>query len=151
MVFTLALKMLKSREEAEEVSQDTFIKAYKNLSKFKGESKFSTWLYKIGYRACLDSLKKNKENEVFQNSLGVSGVSGTMKYLSSEKLKGKIKAKSGSADGILNSRDKLRSFQILSKHKIGIPPTVFVKDKKDVLPEGMEGITDAEWTPDEID
>lgn len=39
-----------------------------------------------------------------------------------------------SADGILNSRDKLRSFQILSKQKIGIPPTTFVKDKKDVLP-----------------
>ncbi len=38
------------------------------------------------------------------------------------------------ADGILNSRDKLRSFQILSKHKIGIPPTAFVKDKNDVLP-----------------
>jgi len=39
-----------------------------------------------------------------------------------------------SADGILNSRDKLRSFQILSKHNVGIPPTTFVKDKKDVLP-----------------
>lgn len=39
-----------------------------------------------------------------------------------------------SANGILNSRDKLRSFQILSKHNIGIPPTTFVKDKKDVLP-----------------
>lgn len=39
-----------------------------------------------------------------------------------------------SADGILNSRDKLRSFQILSKHNIGIPPTTFVRDKKDVLP-----------------
>ncbi|WP_255326687.1 RNA polymerase sigma factor [Tenacibaculum sp. 47A_GOM-205m] len=61
MVFSLALKMVKSREEAEEISQDTFIKAYKNLSKFKGESKFSTWLYKITYRTCLDSLKKNKE------------------------------------------------------------------------------------------
>lgn len=39
-----------------------------------------------------------------------------------------------SADGILNSRDKLRSFQILSKHNIGIPATTFVKDKRDVLP-----------------
>jgi ribosomal protein S6--L-glutamate ligase len=39
-----------------------------------------------------------------------------------------------SADGILNSRDKLRSFQILSKHKIGIPATTFVKDKRDILP-----------------
>lgn len=64
MVFSLALKMVKSREEAEEISQDTFIKAYKNLSKFKGESKFSTWLYKITYRTCLDVLKKTKERYV---------------------------------------------------------------------------------------
>lgn len=39
-----------------------------------------------------------------------------------------------SADGILNSRDKLRSFQILSKYDIGLPATTFVKDKLDVLP-----------------
>ena len=39
-----------------------------------------------------------------------------------------------SADGIINSRDKLRSFQILSRHKVGIPPTTFVKNKDDVLP-----------------
>ena len=39
-----------------------------------------------------------------------------------------------SADGILNSRDKLRSFQILSKHNISLPMTTFVKDKKDILP-----------------
>ena len=62
MIFTLALKMLKSREEAEEISQDTFIKAFKNLDKFKGEAKFSTWLYKIGYRACLDNLKRIRQS-----------------------------------------------------------------------------------------
>lgn len=62
MVFTLALKMTKSREEAEEISQDTFIKAYKNLAKFKGDSKFSTWLYRIAYHASLDAIKKNKKN-----------------------------------------------------------------------------------------
>lgn len=62
LVFSLALKMTKNREEAEEISQDTFIKAYKNLSKFKGDSKFSTWLYKITYHNCLDSFKKNEKN-----------------------------------------------------------------------------------------
>lgn len=61
LVFTLTLRMLKNREEAEEVSQDTFIKAYKSLSKFKGDSKFSTWLYKIAYRTSLDRIKKNKK------------------------------------------------------------------------------------------
>lgn len=61
LVYSLTLKMLKNREEAEEVAQDVFVKAYTNLAKFKGDAKFSTWLYKIGYHACLDSLKKNSK------------------------------------------------------------------------------------------
>ena len=62
LVFSLAVKITKNREEAEEISQDTFVKAYKNLSKFKGDSKFSTWLYRITYHTCLDALKKNKKH-----------------------------------------------------------------------------------------
>ncbi|WP_299668006.1 RNA polymerase sigma factor [uncultured Polaribacter sp.] len=60
LVFSLAIKMTKNKEVAEEVSQDTFIKAYKNLANFKGDSKFSTWLYKITYHNCLDEFKKNE-------------------------------------------------------------------------------------------
>jgi len=60
LVFTLALRMVKNREEAEEVSQDTFIKIYKSLNKFKGNSKFSTWIYKVTYNTCLDRIKKYK-------------------------------------------------------------------------------------------
>lgn len=63
MIFTLALKMIKNREEAEEVSQDTFVKVYNSLNKFKGDSKFSTWIYKITYNTCLDRLKKNKKED----------------------------------------------------------------------------------------
>ena len=60
MVFTLSLKLLKDRQEAEEASQDTFLKVYKSLDKFKWESKFSTWIYKVAFNTCLDRLKKNK-------------------------------------------------------------------------------------------
>ena len=63
MIFTLALKMVRNREEAEEVAQDTFIKIYNSLNKFKGDSKFSTWIYKIAYNTCLDRLKKNKKED----------------------------------------------------------------------------------------
>ena len=49
LVFSLALKMVKNREEAEEVAQDTFIKVFKSLNTFKGDSKFSTWIYKVTY------------------------------------------------------------------------------------------------------
>lgn len=64
MIFSLALQMVKNREEAEEVSQDTFIKIYSSLSKFKGDSKFSTWAYKVAYNTCLDRLKKNKKEDL---------------------------------------------------------------------------------------
>jgi len=63
VVFSLALKMVKHREEAEEVAQDTFIKVFNSLEKFKGDSKFSTWIYKVAYNTCLDRMKKNKKHE----------------------------------------------------------------------------------------
>jgi RNA polymerase sigma-70 factor (ECF subfamily) len=57
-VYNLALRMLKNREEAEETAQDVFIKVYKSLDGFKGDSKFNTWLYRIAYNTCLDRIKK---------------------------------------------------------------------------------------------
>jgi len=64
LVYTLAFRMLKSREEAEEVSQDVFLKVFKSLSKFKGESKFSSWIYRITYNACLDKIRKQKREPI---------------------------------------------------------------------------------------
>jgi RNA polymerase sigma factor (sigma-70 family) len=63
-VFTLALRFTKSREDAEEVAQDSFIKVYKALSSFKQESKFSTWLYTIVYTTAMTSLRKRDTNTV---------------------------------------------------------------------------------------
>nr|WP_299215152.1 RNA polymerase sigma factor [uncultured Allomuricauda sp.] len=65
LVYTLAYRMLGSREEAEEVSQDTFIKIFKSLPHFKGDSKLSTWIYKVAYNTCLDRIKQNKRNKTF--------------------------------------------------------------------------------------
>ena len=65
MVFTLCLKMVSNKEEAEDLAQDSFIKVYKSLKSFKGESRFSTWLYKITYHTCLDRIKKLKIEQRF--------------------------------------------------------------------------------------
>ena len=64
LVYTLAIRMVKNREEAEEVSQDSFIKVYRSLEKFKGDSKFSTWIYKVTYNTCLDRIKKYKKAQL---------------------------------------------------------------------------------------
>lgn len=64
--FTIALRIVKHREEAEEVAQDSFIKAFDSLSGFRGDAKFSSWLYRIVYHKSLDRIKKNKRERSFQ-------------------------------------------------------------------------------------
>jgi RNA polymerase sigma-70 factor (ECF subfamily) len=59
-VFTLTLRFIKSREDAEEVSQDIFVKAYRSLADFKGTAKFSTWLYTIVNTTCITFLRKKR-------------------------------------------------------------------------------------------
>ena len=60
MVYTAAIRMVKVKEDAEEIAQDTFLSAYKTLPTFRGDCLFSTWLYRITYNKSLDHLKKNK-------------------------------------------------------------------------------------------
>jgi RNA polymerase sigma factor (sigma-70 family) len=59
-VFTLALRFTKNREDAEEVAQDCFLKAYRALGTFRQSSKFSTWLYTITYTSAMTALRKKK-------------------------------------------------------------------------------------------
>ena len=74
MAFTLSLRLLKNREDAEEATQDAFVKAYKNIGQFEGKSKFSTWLYTIVYHTALTQMRKRKlettdiSNELIENS-----------------------------------------------------------------------------------
>jgi RNA polymerase sigma-70 factor (ECF subfamily) len=60
MVYTLALKLMKKPEEAEEMAQDTFIKAFHKIESYEGKSKFSTWLYSITYNACISELRERR-------------------------------------------------------------------------------------------
>jgi RNA polymerase sigma factor (sigma-70 family) len=60
MVFSIALKILHNREDAEEIAQDVFVKVYQSLSNFKNEAKFSTWLYRIVYNTAISKVRKKK-------------------------------------------------------------------------------------------
>ncbi|RYZ00806.1 MAG: sigma-70 family RNA polymerase sigma factor [Chitinophagaceae bacterium] len=59
-VFTIVLRYVKGREDAEEVAQDVFVKAYRSLADFKGTSKFSTWLYTVATTSALTWLRKKR-------------------------------------------------------------------------------------------
>jgi len=73
MVFTVALRIVRNREDAEEIAQDTFVKVYQSLKSFKKESKFSTWLYRIVYNTAISKTRKRQlettglEYEIIEN------------------------------------------------------------------------------------
>jgi len=60
MAYSIALKILDNEEDAQDVAQEGFIKAYQQLRQFEGKSKFSTWLYTIVYRTALAKAKEAK-------------------------------------------------------------------------------------------
>ncbi len=59
--FNIALKMLKNRDDAMDISQEAFIKVYKSIGSFNFKSSFSTWLYRVVVNTCLDFIKKEKK------------------------------------------------------------------------------------------
>ncbi len=59
-VFSLALKMLRNPEDAEDVLQDTFLRAYRGIKSFQGASTFSTWIYRITANSALMRLRKKQ-------------------------------------------------------------------------------------------
>lgn len=58
MAFSIALRIVNNNEDAEEVVQDSFLKAYKSLASFRGDSKFSTWLFKIVVNRSLSKVRR---------------------------------------------------------------------------------------------
>lgn len=69
-VYNIALRMTGDREDALDVSQEAFLKAYHALGSFRGESKFSVWLYRIVSNACLDFLRERKRRAEVSLSVG---------------------------------------------------------------------------------
>jgi len=60
MVFTIVLKIVENREDAEDIMQEIFVKVFKSLDQFKEESEFSTWLYRITYNTTISELRKRR-------------------------------------------------------------------------------------------
>jgi len=59
-IFNLIIRMVRTREEAEDLTQETFIKAFHSLLSFNAEYAFSTWLYKIAVNNCIDFFRKKR-------------------------------------------------------------------------------------------
>ena len=79
MVYNIALKMMSNQEDAKDVSQDVFIKLFRNLDKFKGDSSFSTWTYRIAVNTCIDELRKRKKKMTVSIDMETEGEDSKIK------------------------------------------------------------------------
>ncbi len=70
MIFRICSRYTRDREEAEDLTQETFLRIDKNLARFRGDSQVSTWIYRVTTNCCLDHLRKRKiQNRLYADYL----------------------------------------------------------------------------------
>ena len=79
MVYNTILGIVQNETEAEDLAQDVFIKVFEKISTFKGDSKFSTWLYRIATTTALDHLRSKKRKKRFGFLQSLTGIGGDEK------------------------------------------------------------------------
>jgi RNA polymerase sigma-70 factor, ECF subfamily len=103
---TLAVRILKSREDAEEALQDAFIRAFNALPRFEWKSSFSTWFYRIVYNVCISGLSKQDKKQ--RVSIDDDDESGNVIELAAEEAPPDVAFESSELSGIVQEEiDKL--------------------------------------------
>ena len=97
--FSLALGLIGERQEAEELVQDAFVRAYKGLAGFRGDAAFGTWFYRILHNLCLTKIsRRGKREKMFvgldetgqENFTGDQDEEGTLEQLENEELNAQV-------------------------------------------------------------
>lgn len=76
-VFTLIIRIVSCQEDAEELTQDVFLKAFQQLSSFKAASSFSTWIYRIAYNAAISATRKRNYDVLYLDDTAFANLSDT--------------------------------------------------------------------------
>jgi len=78
IVYNLALRMMNHSEDAQDISQEVFLKAYRSLQNFDERSAFSTWLYRITHNTCIDEMRKRKGKQCYSLEEELESADGSM-------------------------------------------------------------------------
>jgi len=97
---TLAVRLLKNREDAEDALQDSFVRMYRSLSSFEWKSSFSTWFYRIVYNTCATAA--GKKNRIHPLSIDVEDEDGLRTEIATDELQPDIRLESDEFSKIVN-------------------------------------------------
>ena len=78
IVYNVALRMMNHSEDAKDISQEVFLKAYKHIVNFDERSAFSTWLYRITTNTCIDEMRKRKGKQSYSLEEELENEDGSM-------------------------------------------------------------------------
>ena len=78
IVYNLAFRMMNHSEDAKDISQEVFLKAYRSLGNFDERSQFSTWLYRITHNTCIDEMRKRKGKQSYSLEKELENEEGSM-------------------------------------------------------------------------
>ncbi|WP_271711530.1 RNA polymerase sigma factor [Marinigracilibium pacificum] len=86
-------KMVLDHDDADDITQDTFIKVYQNLDKFRGDSELFTWIYRIATNECLHFLRRKKRTNFFSlsnNNVGLENILTSGQYIDGDEVEIKL-------------------------------------------------------------
>lgn len=140
--YNIALRMLHKPEDAEDAIQEAFISAYRAFSSFKGQSKLSTWLYRIVVNACLMKIRKDKSRSKYLATTALEDAvipdwsAGPEKQAQNSELRGKIEDGLGQLSPQLRAVIVLRDVQGLSATEAADVLSISVPSLKSRLHRG---------------
>jgi RNA polymerase sigma-70 factor (ECF subfamily) len=117
-IHDLCYKMLRNYDDARDMAQETFLKAYRKINKFKGRSKFSTWLYRIAVNNCLNFIKKQKPTEELFEEITSKGQDDPVQILKGKRLREKIQGAVAKLPEVQKAVFTLRTLEDLSYQEV---------------------------------
>ncbi len=117
-IHDLCYKMLRNYDDAKDLAQETFLKAYRKINKFAGRSKFSTWLYRIAVNNCLNFIKKQRPTEELFEEITSSGKDDPVQKYKSKKFREMIKRAVAKLPEVQKAVFTLRTLEDLSYQEV---------------------------------
>lgn len=76
-IYALIFKIIRNKEDAEEITQDVFLKTFRTLHKFNGDCRFSTWLYRIAYTTTISATRKKRNKLLYLDDPALNNIADT--------------------------------------------------------------------------